>query len=251
MRIYQLIKNCHTCRLRNICSHIYSVVSSYVGIYVRKKQKNYSIDSKHSDIFYESRTSRKSIMIWWMYSIMATQLCSNDVHLSIKSPERVLYRFNNLIKFDTELANPFLLNLFFQLVLGTRFIQKLHTVMILVLLKNHGIRNQEILRLSAFYLISFNIMEGFKVKAKASAYLGWRCGRVFVGGVCEGVDIKICVYGWGGWGLSEGVNVFEGGGRRETTPLYDICYIKFMKKFYPINLIKMTKIENKNCKCSK
>ena len=32
---------------------------------------------------------------------MANQTCSSDVHLSIKWPERVLYRFNNLIKFDT------------------------------------------------------------------------------------------------------------------------------------------------------
>ena len=30
---------------------------------------------------------------------MASQACSSDVHLSIKWPERVLYRFNNLIKF--------------------------------------------------------------------------------------------------------------------------------------------------------
>ena len=32
---------------------------------------------------------------------MAIQACSCDVHLSIKWPKRVLYRFNNLIKFDT------------------------------------------------------------------------------------------------------------------------------------------------------
>ena len=32
---------------------------------------------------------------------MASQACSSDVHLSINWPERVLYRFNNLIIFDT------------------------------------------------------------------------------------------------------------------------------------------------------
>ena len=32
---------------------------------------------------------------------MASQACSSDVHLSIKWSERALYRFNNLIKFDT------------------------------------------------------------------------------------------------------------------------------------------------------
>ena len=68
---------------------------------------------------------------------MASQACSSDVQLSIKWPEQVLYRFNNLIKFDTsmyttELVDVFLLNLFFQLVLGTRFIQESNTVMTLV-----------------------------------------------------------------------------------------------------------------------
>ena len=36
-----------------------------------------------------------------MYSIIAPQACYSDVHLSFKWPERVLYRFNNLIKLDT------------------------------------------------------------------------------------------------------------------------------------------------------
>ena len=34
---------------------------------------------------------------------MASQACSIDVQLSIKWCEQVLYRFNNLIKFDTYL----------------------------------------------------------------------------------------------------------------------------------------------------
>ena len=32
---------------------------------------------------------------------MASQECFSDVNLSIKRPERVWYRFNNLIKSDT------------------------------------------------------------------------------------------------------------------------------------------------------
>ena len=32
---------------------------------------------------------------------MVSQACSSDVHLSIKWPERSLYRYNNLIKFDS------------------------------------------------------------------------------------------------------------------------------------------------------
>ena len=46
-------------------------------------------------------------------------------------------------------------------------------------------------------------MVGFKAEARASAYLtksGWRCGCIFVGGVC--------VRGWEyvlyGWGVLEG-----------------------------------------------
>ena len=52
-------------------------------------------------------------------------------------------------------------------------------------------------------------------------------------------------------GVVRRVGMYWEGGRREITPLYHICYIKFissLKKFYPINLIKMTKIENKNFK---
>ena len=63
-----------------------------------------------------------------------------------------------------------------------------------------------------------------------------------------------CVRGWVYmfiWlGCVRRVGMYWEGGRRETTPLYHICYIKFikfMKKFYPMNLIKMTEIENKNC----
>ena len=43
-------------------------------------------------------------------------------------------------------------------------------------------------------------MVGFKAKARASAYLtklGWRCGCIFVGGVCvcEGVGIYVYMVG--------------------------------------------------------
>ena len=50
-------------------------------------------------------------------------------------------------------------------------------------------------------------MVGFKAKARASAYLtklGWRCGCIFVGGVC--------VRGWEymlyGWGVLERVGMY-------------------------------------------
>ena len=72
--------------------------------------------------------------------------------------------------------------------------------------KNHWSRIQETLKLSIFYLISFTIMVGFKAKARVSSYftkLGWRCGCIFVGGVCRGVCMCVCVrggyicaYGW-------------------------------------------------------
>ena len=94
---------------------------------------------------------------------------------------------------------------------------------------------------------------GFKAEARVSAYftkLGWRCGCIFVGLVC----VRGWVYMFIWLGCVRRVGMYWEGGRRETTPLYHICYIKFIsswKKFYPINLIKMTKIENKNCKCSK
>ena len=50
------------------------------------------------------------------------------------------------------------------------------------------------------------------------------------------------------------VGMYWEGGRRETT--HYIIFVTFSsfvheKTIYPINLIKMTKIENKNCKCSK
>ena len=88
---------------------------------------------------------------------MASQACSSDVHLSIKWPERVLYRFNNLIKFDTymyRISRRISLNLFFQLVLGTRFIQESNTVITLVLLK---IIELEI-RKSSDFLFLFNFL---------------------------------------------------------------------------------------------
>ena len=61
----------------------------------------------------------------------------------------------------------------------------------------------------------------------------------------------ICLYGWG---------VLEGweciGKEGEEKLHHYIIFVTFSslvheKNFYPINLIKMTKIDNKNCKCSK
>ena len=78
---------------------------------------------------------------------MATQ-CSGDVHLSIKWPDRVYtdlpINFDKIVKTvkfhisyekRSESVDEFLLNLFFQLVLGTKFIQETNTVMTLVLLE--------------------------------------------------------------------------------------------------------------------
>ena len=68
---------------------------------------------------------------------------------------------------------------------------------------------------------------GFKAKARASAYftkLGWRCGCIFVGGVC----VKGWVYMFIWLGCVRRVGMYWEGGRRATTPLYNICYIKFI-----------------------
>ena len=112
----------------------------------------------------------------------------------------------NLIPICTELVDVLLVNLFFQLFLGTRFIQKSHKIMIFVLHTKKKIIQLEIrkfFRLSAFYLISFNIMVGYKVKTRASVYLnnlGWRRGCVFVGGLCVWGDGYICIYQYIGKG---------------------------------------------------
>ena len=70
-------------------------------------------------------------------------------------------------------------------------------------------------------------MVGFKAKARASAYstkLGWRCGCIFVGGVC----VRGWVYTFIWLGCVRRVGMYWEGGRRETTPLYHICYNKFI-----------------------
>ena len=70
---------------------------------------------------------------------------------------------------------------------------------------------------------------GFKAKARASAYfaqLGWRCGCIFVDGVC------VCVMGWAYmviWlGCVRRVGMYWEG---KTAPLYHICYIKFISSW--------------------
>ena len=69
---------------------------------------------------------------------MASQAYSSDVHLSINDPSEFytdLTIWLNLILVCTELVDVFLLNLFFQLVFGTIFIQESNTATTLVLLK--------------------------------------------------------------------------------------------------------------------
>ena len=68
---------------------------------------------------------------------------------------------------------------------------------------------------------------GFKVEARVSAYftkLGWRCGCIFVGGVF----VRGWIYMFIWLGCVRRVRMYWEGGRRETTPLYHICYIQFI-----------------------
>ena len=84
---------------------------------------------------------------------MASQACSSDFHLSIKWPERVLYRFNNLIKFDTSMYR-ISRRISFKSFLPTCFRYQIHSGIEhghnLGTTKDHWIRNEEILRLSGF-----------------------------------------------------------------------------------------------------
>ena len=84
---------------------------------------------------------------------MASQACSSDVHLLIKWPEQALYRFNNLIKFDTSMYR-ISRRISFKSFLPTCFRYQIHSGIEqghdLGTTKNHWIRNQEILRLSVF-----------------------------------------------------------------------------------------------------
>ena len=89
-------------------------------------------------------------------------------------------------------------------------------------------------------------MVGFKAKAWASAYLtklGWRCGCILWVGCVWGGGY-ICLYGWG---VSEGCECI--GKEGEEKPHHYIIFVTLNslvhEKIYPINLIKMTKIENK------
>ena len=80
-------------------------------------------------------------------------------------------------------------------------------------------------------------MVGFKAKARASAYLtklGWRCGCIFVGGVC----VRGWVYMFTWLGCVRRVGMYWEGGRRETTPLYHLDdYIIFVTLSSLMNLI--------------
>ena len=130
-----------------------------------------------------------------------------------------------LIKFDTTMYGistrvsfkPFLPTCFrYQIHSGIEHGHDLGTT------KNRWIRNQEILRLSAFiyiyiYIFIIGLMIGFKAKARASAYLtklGWIRGWVFV---CVCVCVCVCERGGYGWGLLQGWECIVMRGR-ETTP---------------------------------
>ena len=87
-------------------------------------------------------------------------------------------------------------------------------------------------------------MVDFKEKVRASAYftkLGWKRGRVFVGGVCvRGVGIYVYMVGVV-WCVRRGRMYWKEGEKRNFT----IISWSSWKKFYPINLIEMTKIGTK------
>ena len=90
---------------------------------------------------------------------------------------------------------------------------------------------------------------GFKAEGRVSAYftkLGWRCGCIFVGLVC----VRGWVYMFIWLGCVRRVGMYWEGGRRETTPLYHICYIKFISSWKkilsdPINLKRWLKLKTK------
>ena len=91
---------------------------------------------------------------------------------------RILYLY-------TELVDVFLLNFFFQLVLGTKFIQQSNMVMTLVLLKIVESGNLKTFCFYLFIFLNIGLMVGFKTKARASAYLtnwgGYVGGFLWVG----------------------------------------------------------------------
>ena len=60
----------------------------------------------------------------------------------------------------------------------------------------------------------------------------------------------ICLYGWSVLERWECIGK-EGGEKLHHYIIFVTLSSLVHEKFYPINLIKMTKIEKKNCKCSK
>ena len=59
---------------------------------------------------------------------------------------------------------------------------------------------------------------------------------LWVGYVCGGGHLYLCISRVGGWGMLEGCDCIGRRERRETTPLYDISYIRLIssgKDFIP------------------
>ena len=73
--------------------------------------------------------------------------------------------------------------------------------MTLVQIKIHVIRSQEMFRLFAFYLISFSIMIGCKVKVRAFyLIMGGDVGACLWWGYVFGEYMIMCILvGWDGW----------------------------------------------------
>ena len=74
-------------------------------------------------------------------------------------------------------------------------------------------------------------------------------------GVCVCVCVCVCIgvemVGWLGCVRRVGMYWKEGEEKLHHYIIFVTLSSLVHEKFYPINLIKMTKIENKNCKCSK
>ena len=92
---------------------------------------------------------------------MTSQACSSNVSLVNQMTRGVLYRFHNLIKFDTSMYR-ISRRISFKSFLPTCFRYQIHSGIEhghdLGTTKNHWIRKLGNLKTFCFYLISFNIM---------------------------------------------------------------------------------------------
>ena len=225
-----------------------------------EKNRSIELNTKHSDISTkvgpeENQWGYNGCIQSWPFNVPVMFTCqSNDPSEFIQIYQLILIKFVTCIyRISKRISfKPFFPTCFrYQIHSG---IEHGHDLGTTCTTKNRWITNQKILGLSIVIYLFLNIglMVGLKAKARASAYLtklGWRCGCIFVGGVC--VRGWVYMFIW--------LSVLEGweciGKEGEEKPHHYIIFVTLSslvhEKIYPINLIKMTKIENKNCKCSK